>query len=89
MLENFIKQSIAEGEQHHQLLNTVHTCLKKLPITLFSEYHQTKAIIYTWLAWQKIPGQTLDVVINGTINWESPEMRGLTNWLTTAFEERK
>ena len=49
-----------------------------------------EALIYTWLAWQKRPGQTLDVVINGNlINWESPEMRGLTNWLTKVFEERK
>lgn len=89
MLEDLIKQSISEKKQH-QLLNTVHTCLKKLPFTLFSDYHQTKAIIYTWLAWQKRPGQTLDVVINGNlINWESPEIQGLIKWLTKVFEERK
>jgi len=89
MLEDLIKQSITEKQQH-QLLNTVHACLKKLPFTLFSDYHRTKAIIYTWLAWQKRPGQTLDIVINGNlINWESPEMRGLINWLTKVFEGRK
>jgi hypothetical protein len=28
-------------------------------------------------------------MINGNlINWESPEMRGLTTWLTKVFEER-
>jgi hypothetical protein len=87
MLENLIKQSIY-GKEQLQLLNTAHTCLKKLPIMLFSDYHQTKAIIYTWLAWQKRPGQTLDVVINGNlINWQSPKIQGLINWLKKVFEK--
>jgi hypothetical protein len=85
MLEDLIKHTVTEDIQL-RLLKTVQTCLKKLPISLFSSHHQTKATIYTWLAWQKRPGQTLDVTINGNlINLESPEMQGFINWLHKVF----
>jgi hypothetical protein len=62
------------------------TCLKKLPVTIFSDYHHTKATIYSWLAWQKRPGQTLDVTINGDlISLQSEEMQGFRNWLYRVF----
>ncbi len=86
MLEDLIKQTVS-GDEQHQLLKTARTCLKKLPVTLFSDYHQTKAIVYTWLAWQKRPGQTLDVAINGhLINLQSTEMQGFINWLDQVFK---
>jgi hypothetical protein len=59
MLEDFIKQAIGPG-QPQKLLEQAIGCVDQLPkeLKLFSDFHQTKAEIYTWLAWQKPPGQS-------------------------------
>lgn len=59
MLEGFIKQTIGPG-QPQKLLEQAMGCVEQLPkdLKLFSDFHQTKAEIYTWPAWQKSPGQS-------------------------------
>ncbi len=43
-------------------------------------------MVYTWLAWQKRPGQTLDITINGNlINLDSKEMQAFIKWLRDVF----
>lgn len=85
MLEDLIKQSVNE-EQQLTLLQTATTCVEQLPFTLFKPHNQTKAIIYTWLAWQKKPGQALVSTINAQlINLESPEIQALRKWLHEIF----
>jgi hypothetical protein len=85
MLEDLIESAINEKEKD-LLLKKAKNCLEELPVKLFSDYHRTKARIYTWLAWQKRPGQTLDVTVNGNlINLESLEMKGFISWLHNVF----
>jgi len=73
-------------------LEKAETCVtKELPVSLFSKHLEVKAIIYTWLSWQKSPGQTLDIVINaldnqGLIDLNLPETKGLTEWLDRVFD---
>jgi len=87
MLEDLIFKTIKKAEDQKKLLNTAISCVDNLPIQLFSTYHNTKAIIYSWLSWQKRPGQTLDVTVNGNlIDLESKEMQGFINWLYKVFE---
>lgn len=46
-----------------------------------------KAVIYSWPAWQKRPGQTLDITVNGDlIDFNSKEMQGLIQWLHKVFK---
>ncbi len=88
MLEDLIYQTIKSDENQKKLLDTAETCVNKLPVRLFSPYHKTKAIIYSWLAWQKRPGQTLDVTVNGDLtDLESEEMQGIIKWLRKVYEQ--
>ncbi|MCK5717207.1 MAG: hypothetical protein KAH77_06930 [Thiomargarita sp.] len=85
MLEDFILKTISKEEQRLLLKSAEHS-LKNLPVTLFSKYHHSKAMIHTWLAWQKRPGQTLQATINSElINLDSDEMKGFINWLHQVF----
>jgi len=82
MLEDLIEQTVYDKT----LLAAAQTCIEKLPSPLFSPYHHTKAMVYTWLAWQKRPGQTLDITINGDLlNLDSKEMKAFIKWLRDVF----
>ena len=85
MLEDLIKAAV-DQKAETTLLEYAEKVVRALPERRFSDLHQTKALIYTWLAWQKRPGQTLDVVINGNlIDWNAKPMKGLVTWLTKVF----
>lgn len=94
MLEDLIRRTVRTDldSDHKKLLEKAEICVKKeLPVSLFSKHREVKAIIYTWLAWQKRPGQTLDIVINaldnqGLIDLNLPETKGLTEWLGRVFD---
>jgi len=85
MLEDLIKQTVCEGEQQ-SLLQTAIDCLNQLPSTLFKPHHQTKATLYTWLAWQKRPGQALVSTLNADlIDLQSLEIQAFLKWLRDVF----
>jgi len=85
MLEDLIKQTVCEGEQQ-SLLQTATVCLNRLPITLFKPHHHTKATLYTWLAWQKRPGQALVSTVNADlIDRQSQEIQSFLKWLRKVF----
>ncbi|MEK8021500.1 MAG: DUF3226 domain-containing protein [Candidatus Parabeggiatoa sp.] len=87
MLEDLIKKTVCEGEQQ-SLLQTASLCLKQLPIKLFKPHHHTKATLYTWLAWQKRPGQALVSTLNADlIDRHSPEIQSLIKWLREVFDQ--
>jgi len=98
MLENLVKQIVCEGQQN-DILDKAEKCLDELPVKLFEpqgrQHHRAKATVYTWLAWQEKPGQSLTSTINpqkpekNLINLQSPEMQGFINWLKKVFEETK
>ena len=60
-----------------------------MPVTLFRESQQIKAEVYTWLAWQKRPGYTLDVAVRGEeghlLDRTIQPFAGLIAWLRRLF----
>lgn len=99
MLEDFIKQAIGPG-QPQKLLERAMGCVDQLPkdLKLFSDFHQTKAEIYTWLAWQKPPGQSFANLFpkvpkspqslqpsQPLIDLTSDRIQGFKGWLEQVF----
>jgi len=94
MLEDLVKQTVCEGQQH-DLLNKAIKCLNELPVHLFEpegrHHRRTKATIYTWLAWQEKPGQDLRVLLDfekpekNLIDIYSSEISAFKNWLNRVF----
>jgi hypothetical protein len=99
MLEDFIKQAIGPG-QPQKLLERARGCVDQLPkdLKLFSEFHQTKADVYTWLAWQEQPGQSFANLFpkvpkssqpskppKSLIDLESDGIKGFKGWLEQVF----
>lgn len=86
MLEDLIRQAFRKSDPQEALLQYAQTCVDRLPLRLFSQFHQTKAVVFAFLAWQKRPGQTLDITINGDlIDLSSPGIKGFINWLNNVF----
>lgn len=100
MLENFIKSAVYQ-EKQQRLLEHAIECVNQVPkeLKLFSDFHQTKAEVYTWLAWQNPPGQSFANLFpkasrsplpstqlpSPLIDLESEEIRGFKKWLEQVF----
>ena len=88
MLEDFIKSIIKHTPEQGALIEYAKRCIDSLPHRLFSPYQETKATIYSWLAWQKRPGLTLDVTINADlVDMNSRQMQGFKDWLHKVFPQ--
>jgi len=88
MLENFIESIIKHSPEQDALVEYAKHCIKHLPHQLFSSYQETKAIIYSWLAWQKRPGLTLNVTISADLlDVDSRQMQGFRTWLHQVFPQ--
>lgn len=88
MLENFIESIIKHTPEQDALIGYAKHCIKNLPHQLFSPYQETKATIYSWLAWQQRPGLTLDVTINADlVDLDSRQMQGFKKWLSEVFPQ--
>jgi Protein of unknown function (DUF3226) len=85
MLEDLIKKSIRNEEQ--PLLDHAITTVKDLPMKKkFKGIHQSKAEIATWMAWQKMPGCSIDYAIEeDLLNFNCELMRQLINWLQCVY----
>ncbi len=51
----------------------------------FSEVARPKALIHTWLAWQKEPGKPLGQAVTAFMNKDVPHAARLLDWLTRVF----
>ena len=88
MLEDFIESIIKHSPEQDALVEYAKHCIKHLPHRLFSSYQETKSTIYSWLAWQKRPGLTLDVTINADlVDGDSHQMQGFKDWLHKVFPQ--
>ncbi|CAM2068335.1 DUF3226 domain-containing protein [Sulfidibacter corallicola] len=87
MLEDLILGAAdRENPEQSSLLNYADRVVTDLPTRLFGSTHESKAKTYSWLAWQKRPGQTLDVAINGELlDAENTSLKGLVAWLHQVF----
>ena len=85
MLEDYVTLMIPEGDT---LIGRAKHCLDDIPIAerRFIPNHYSKALIHTWLAWQKKPGTPLgQAITNQSLNPGSPHGAGFLLWLTRLF----
>jgi hypothetical protein len=95
MLEDFIKDIVeqSKNEQQYKLLQKAICCVKNLSTELkvFGDHRVTKAIIYTWLAWQIEPAQDLVITLQKQkkevplIDIESDKIQVFSKWLQKVF----
>jgi hypothetical protein len=86
MLEDFIIASGTVSEVQQELRTRAEGAWQQLPTKLFSEYHESKATLYTWIAWQKRPGLGLGTIVGEPLlDTGSEAYDGLTRWLKKTF----
>jgi hypothetical protein len=85
MIEDFLTFLVPENDS---LIGRARACLNDIPIEerRFPVQHQTKALIYTWLAWQKEPGKPLyQAITKRYFDTEGPRVAAFLSWLTRLF----
>lgn len=84
-LEDFLKFLVPENSE---LFRHVESSIETIPSDQkrFEAKDDLKAMIYTWLAWQKAPGKPLGTAITaGFLDHTAPEADVLISWLTRLF----
>lgn len=85
MLEDFVRFLVPPGDG---LLVFAQECVDEVMTRdqRFSPEHRSKALIHTWLSWQKEPGTPLGPAIkNRELDAGSPVVSPLIHWLTQMF----
>ncbi|MDJ0837056.1 MAG: hypothetical protein QNK37_11110 [Acidobacteriota bacterium] len=86
MLEDLLWENLLDDEVTEDLRRYAEKVIKGLPHRRFTENHQTKALLYSWLAWQKRPGQTMDVTIHGKLlDYDRETPVGFFKWFSRVF----
>lgn len=84
MLENWIADVLKDEDP--PLLDYASQVINNLPTPKkFKDIHRIKSEITTWLAWQKIPGQSFDTLVETGFNEEHPVYLNLISWLKKVF----
>lgn len=84
-LEDFIAYLVPENDR---LWPHARACLESIPHEQrrFPTAHFSKAHIYTWLAWQEVPGQPFGLAITAkTLKPGSPQVAEFVAWLKRLF----
>lgn len=85
LLEDFIKTSVLNTEK--SLLEHAITTVKNLPSRKFKDIHLTKAEIATWMAWQKMPGQSIAGAVGGELlDFNAGQARQFLDWLRQVYK---
>ena len=85
MLEDFVQLLVPPGDG---LLTFAEECVDEVSVRdrRFPVSYRSKAIIHTWLSWQKDPGTPLGLAIkNRELNAASPVVLPLLDWLRRMF----
>ena len=85
ILEDFLRFLIPQADA---LFGHVQSSVAAIPpaVRRFSQPAETKAIIHTWLAWQKEPGKPLGTAITARfLDPQVPQVDGLVSWLNRLF----
>ena len=86
-IEEFLKDLIADGDTLLQLADTSTVSAKKLGAA-FSDAKQRKAVLRTWLAWQKDPGVSYGIAIRERyFQHDSPVALAFVDWFKLVFQD--
>lgn len=84
-LEDFLTMLVPESDT---LIDRARLAVKEIPAEsrLFAEVHEIKAVIHTWLAWQKEPGTPLSLAITRKyFPTDGPLVGEFIAWLNRVF----
>lgn len=83
MLEDFLQMLVPSG---NVLWAYAQHCVEELPERLFSSTHNSKAITYTYLAWQKQPGHLFSAAVKAnSFDANAEPALKLINWINRLF----
>ncbi len=86
-IEEFLKDLVADGDALLGFAETSTDGAKKIGAT-FSKAKRSKAVLHTWLAWQKRPGAPYGTAIKARyFKHDSPSARAFVDWFKRVFEE--
>ena len=82
-LETFLRSLVP---QPNPLYDHAEDSVRAIPIQLFSQSDEIKAVIHTWLAWQKEPGRPFGTAIKaGFLDPNVQQVDSLVAWLKRLF----
>ena len=85
-IEDFIKFLIPAEDKLQPKAEKITAEIEKEDLNLYSIDHHSKALIHTWLAWQKKPGQKMGTAITATyLNTEEQNCQLFINWLKELY----
>ena len=83
ILENFLRDLIPKP---NELFDHVTDSVDSIPIRLFSNNDEPKAVIHTWLAWQSEPGRPYGTAITARfLDPDALQVDLLVSWLKRLF----
>ncbi len=86
-LENFVGAMIAEDDLTWQFCQEKVEELSKKDFCLFSETKTQKALVHTYLAWQKTPGLPLGTAVKAEfLSIENQIVNNFVDWFKNTFE---
>lgn len=88
MLEHFVATLIPVGDELRLIAERTIELIQTQQKHHYTIEHQPKALIHTWLAWQKDPGTPMGLAITKTyLHQESELCKLFLNWLRKLFTE--
>lgn len=86
MTEDFIRLLVHENDQLMPIAREVLDKIKEQKLEKFKPTYRSKALIHTWLAWQKIPGTPLwQAIFKNYIDTDKALCRDFIAWLERLF----
>lgn len=86
MIEDFLKMLIDEQNPLLPLAKKSIQEIKEKKLQEWSDVHDAKALIYTWLAWQKDPGKPFGQAVTAKYFKDEVLAKTFTDWLRRLFE---
>ncbi len=87
MLEDFLALWIPEDDKLRLKAEEILREIEREGLNQYGEIHHAKALIHTWLAWQKKPGMPMGQAITAQVlRRESAIAQIFATWLKRLFE---
>lgn len=87
MLENFVAQLIPFDDVLHPKAEAVLQEIEQDCLNCYTSVHRPKALIHTWLAWQKTPGMPMGQAITAKVlSYDCAIAFSFVKWLQRLFE---
>lgn len=86
-LEDFVRALIPTGDSLLPKAEMIVQNIEREGISRYPSAHRAKALIHTWLAWQRDPGQPMgQAITTATLDHASPLASRFVQWLLRLFQ---